>query len=419
MTSVEQALAAIEELDDDAILIGVDLDRVDRGAKAGRLAGEAIVVKDCIAVPDHPTTGGSPQLSNNQLPVGGAVTRLLAEGAVVVATTSMHELAFGITGRNPWRGTAINPAAPERLPGGSSSGSAVAVARGLVDVAIGTDTGGSCRIPAACCGVMGFRPSTGRYPSDGLLTLSQTRDTVGVLARSIADIARFDEVLAADAAAAGSDEVRRMAVADQSLLDGCDPVVVEAYRRWTSAVADRDIELVEVDFEPLFEMDGEAGFVIAHRESVRSYKRLCANLGVGYEEFVSGLASDDVRELMALEPPTSAARDDAVSRVVPVMQQWYASQLGDVDVLALPTLPALPPMVSEYAEMALNGQTVPTFQTMIRFTSPATLAGVPSLSVPIASGAGPVSVMLEDGRGQDRSLLAKAAWLTARIDGMG
>ena len=194
MPSVLEAVAAIAALDDPAALVTVlDPPRSRRSAD-GPLAGVPIVVKDNIAVPGVPTSAGSPLLADRPEPVGAAVERLLDAGASIVATASLHELAFGITGWNDWTGMPTNPIAPERVPGGSSSGSAVAVARGVVDVALGTDTGGSARIPAACCGIAGFRPTTGRYPSDGLVLLSPTRDTIGVLGRTVDDVRAVDAV---------------------------------------------------------------------------------------------------------------------------------------------------------------------------------------------------------------------------------
>ncbi|MEZ5266155.1 MAG: amidase family protein [Acidimicrobiales bacterium] len=113
----------------------------------------------------------------------------------MVGTTKLHEFAFGVTGINEWDGTAANPAAPGRVPGGSSSGSAAAVAAGEADVALGTDTGGSCRIPAACCAVVGYKPSFGAVDTDGVFPLSPTLDHVGWLATDVATARRVAEAL--------------------------------------------------------------------------------------------------------------------------------------------------------------------------------------------------------------------------------
>lgn len=413
MTTVDRALAAIEASDDDAVLIGFDPDRVDRRDRRGPLAGEAIVVKDCVGVPGHPTTGGSPVLADHRLAVGGGVQRLLDAGAVIVATASMHELAFGVTGRNDWRGMPINPAAPDRLPGGSSSGSAVAVAAGIVDVAIGTDTGGSCRIPAACCGVVGFRPSTGRYPDDGLLTLSASRDTIGVLATTIGAVARFDAVLAGESVAELPPvrPVTTIAIADEAAIERFDHPVAAAYRAWVDRCRERGIETVPVDLEPLLGWDDEASFPIALRETILAFRTRAGELGLDYDEFVARLAGDDVRALMGAEVPSEAARNDALTRVVPLMQAWYDEALATADVVAVPTMPVVPPGRDEHDEMTVGGHRVATFPTMARLTSPASLAGVPSLSVPIGDRSSPVAVMLEGRRNDDRGLLAAAGFL--------
>ncbi|MEM9606965.1 MAG: amidase family protein [Actinomycetota bacterium] len=406
MTGVEAALAAIAELDDAAVLIGVDPESVDRSRRSGPLAGEAIVVKDCVGVPGHATTAGSPVLAEHAVEPGGGVRRLLDAGAVIVATTALHELAFGVTGRNDWRGTPVNPAAPDRLPGGSSSGTAVAVARGIVDVGIGTDTGGSSRIPAACCGIVGFRPSTGRYPGDGLVVLSETRDTLGILARRLADVARYDAVLAGEEEGpAAPSEVERLAIADEAAVSSFDPVVAAAYRRWVDDCRNRGVDTIEIDLAPLLAWDEEASFPIALRETILSFRELAMSIGLTYDELVAGLANDDVRELMATEPPPAAARQDAIDRVLPAMRSWYEAVLADATVLAVPTMPVPPPLRPEHDQIDTPDGPVPTFPTMARLTSPASLAGVPSLSVPLAHELLPVSVMLEGRRGRDRELL--------------
>lgn len=356
-------------------------------------------------------------LRDHHVGVGGGVQRLIDAGAVIVATASMHELAFGVTGRNGWRGRATNPADPSRVPGGSSSGTAVAVKLGLVDVGIGTDTGGSCRIPAACCGIVGFRPSTGRYPTDGLLTLSQSRDTIGILATSIAEVAPFDSVLAGEPVGAEAPTprpVRSIAVLADAVIDDFEPAVAEAYRAWIERCRRRGIDAVEVDIAPLLEWDAEAGFSIALRESILNFQRCATDRGVSYEEFVDGLANDDVRSLLATEPPTEMARQDALTRVVPLMADWYRSTFDEADILAIPTMPVLPPLLADDQRLMLHGEPVDTFPTMTMLTSPASLAGVPSLSVPISNPSdadGLFSIQIEGAHGSDRDLLAQALFL--------
>lgn len=143
-----------------------------------------------------PTTARSPSLNTVARADAGVVSILRDAGVVVLGKTNMHELAFGITSNNPTYGPVRNPFDPQRIAVGSSGGSAVSVATGGVPFALGTDTGGSITIPAAFCGVVGFRPTTGRYPGDGLVKLSHSRDTVGIHAHTVADVALVDAIIA-------------------------------------------------------------------------------------------------------------------------------------------------------------------------------------------------------------------------------
>lgn len=422
MTTVARAINAINALRDSSLVIGFDPDAVARAMSEdvthrGVLAGQAIVVKDNIAVPGHPTGGGSPVLAGHHEPVGTGVKRLLRAGAVVVATVNMHELAFGVSGRNDWWGMPRNPAAPDRLPGGSSSGSAVAVASGVVNIALATDTGGSARIPAACCGVVGFRPGAGRYPSDGILTLSPTRDTIGVIARSVADLLPVDAILAGeiDANMGPGSAVTHIAVLDDGGLALCDASVAEAYSTWVQARRVEGVRITEVDVAPLLALDDQASFPIALRETILEFRRRAADMNMAYDDFVAGIAGDDVRALMASDPPSEHARRQAIDRVLPQMVAWYGQTLEAADMLALPTIPALPPLRDEHETMMVQGEAVPTFQTLITFTSPASLAGVPSLSLPIPCEGGPAAIMLEAPRGADRHLMAMASTIETSV----
>ena len=155
---------------------------------SGPLDGLSFVVKDLIDVAGHVTGGGNPDWLRRQRPAlksAPVVERLLRAGATLVGKTVTDELAFSLEGENEHHGTPVNPRAPDRLPGGSSSGSAVAVAAGLADLGLGTDTGGSVRVPASFCGLFGWRPSHGRVPLDGVVPFAPSYDTVGLMARDL------------------------------------------------------------------------------------------------------------------------------------------------------------------------------------------------------------------------------------------
>ena len=168
------------------------------GAPTGPLAGLTFAAKDLFDVAGHPTGGGSPDWPRRH-PVptrhAWAVQRLLDAGATLIGKTITDEVSLGILGENPFEGTPLNPAAPEHVPGGSSSGSATAVAQGLCDTALGTDTGGSVRVPASFCGLYGIRPTHGRLDLTGMMAQAPSSDTTGWFARDAETFARVSAML--------------------------------------------------------------------------------------------------------------------------------------------------------------------------------------------------------------------------------
>jgi aspartyl-tRNA(Asn)/glutamyl-tRNA(Gln) amidotransferase subunit A len=214
--------------------------RARTGISLGPLDGTIISIKDLFDIAGEPTRAGSKVLAEEATPAradAAIVRRLRAAGAVIVAKTNMSEFAFTVIGANPHFGTPGNPSDRARVPGGSSSGAAVAVADGMCEIAIGSDTGGSVRIPAGLCGVVGFKPSRQRVPVEGLFPLSFTLDSVGPLAGSVADCAKADSVLAGDeweseafAPRAGKQIVGlRFGIAEGIPLDNMDGTVASAF----------------------------------------------------------------------------------------------------------------------------------------------------------------------------------------------
>ncbi len=168
------------------------------GVPGGALAGLCFAVKDLIDVAGWPTGGGNPDWERaHPMPLRSAwvVERLLDNGASIIGKTATDEVSLGILGENPFTGTPLNPAAPDRVPGGSSSGSASVVAAGVCDFALGTDTGGSIRVPASFCGLFGIRPTHGRLEFRGITVQAPSSDTVGWFARDAATFARVGQVL--------------------------------------------------------------------------------------------------------------------------------------------------------------------------------------------------------------------------------
>ena len=220
-------------------------DRAEAGA--GPLAGVPLAVKDNLDTRDFPTTGGTPALRDSRPGRDQhAVERLRAAGAAVIGKTNLHELALGVTSNNAAFGPVRNPHDPSRSAGGSSGGSAVAVATGVVPIALGTDTGGSVRVPAAHCGVVGWRPTVGRWGTGRTVPISRTRDTAGVLATSVADAAVVDELVTGEPAAEPSARPLRLGVPRVGFYDDLHPQVAACAQRVLDRLADGGVDLVEV-----------------------------------------------------------------------------------------------------------------------------------------------------------------------------
>ncbi|CAJ5782828.1 indole acetimide hydrolase [Burkholderia pseudomallei] len=394
---------------------------VDAQIASGRrlpLAGVPFVIKDNLFTADMPTRAASPALLGFDATRNAtAVQQLLDAGAVPLGKANMHELAFGITSANGYFGAVRNPHDPARIAGGSSGGTACAVAAGIA-FGLGTDTGGSVRIPAAFCGVAGLRPTPRRYSTEGVLALSPTRDTVGPIAHGIDDLLLLDAVLTGDAgepapvALAGL----RVGVPDAPYFDGLDPAVAELTERALAALTDAGARLIPLAAHALHEADEACGFPIAGFEALAYWRRFSAErLDLPFAEFVARLGSDDVRHLfrMLIDAPPSS---DAYAAAIDVLQstvRWYdqAFHRTGVDCIALPTVQCNAPLVTDSGHDLPSDAAYALFTRVIRQTGPATLGGVPSVSIPagLSKHTGmPVGLMLEGPAGNDRRLLAIA-----------
>jgi indoleacetamide hydrolase len=350
--------------------------------------GVPFVVKDNIAVAGFAQTGGCPAFANFYPKQSSSVIeRLENAGAVVLAKANLHELAFGITSKNAYYGSVLNPLSSEYLAGGSSGGCAAAIASGMVPFAIGNDTGGSIRIPAALCGVFGFRPTTGRYATDGVMTLSPTRDAIGVMGNSIDWIRRIDNLLVGSTAQAFPQKIR-LALPRQPFWVGLASDMQLECERTLKRLEKNGIEFVEINADRLLALDDEIGFVIAVYETWMQFKNFApSKFGVSVEALIPQIASPDVRglfEMMASPelPPEAAYLAAMVKRVE--LQHSYAELLSNsgANALMMPTTIRSAVRLDEADECELNGIRSPTFPTFVRQTSPASVAGCPSISIP-------------------------------------
>lgn len=402
------------------------------------LAGLVVVVKDNIDVAGLPTTGGTPALRHRRAAVHApSVHRLVEAGAIVLGKTNMHELAFGITSTNlsSFAGPVRNPYGRDLVPGGSSGGTAVAVAVGAAPAGLGTDTGGSTRVPAAMTGTVGFRPSVGdggperRYHDEGhVLPISHTRDTVGPMARTVADVALLDAVIAPTPAsppvAPGS---LRLGI-PPTLWAGLDPELDRVVRRARDHLADAGVTLVEADLPGLLDLDDRVSFTIALHEpgtDIPAYIAATAVDDTTLADIVRDIASPDVREISraVTADVTGPLYDEAVHIHRPALQQLYRDYFAGhaLDAVLFPTtvLPAFPMDLEAGSSSVRVGDAEPTttFSTVLRNTDPASNAGIPGLSLPAGTTAAglPVGLEIDGPLGSDRRLLAVGELLEALL----
>jgi aspartyl-tRNA(Asn)/glutamyl-tRNA(Gln) amidotransferase subunit A len=409
--SVEDAVrAALERLDRwDAVTNAFSQMFADEARQEatrpheGVLAGVPVAVKDLFDVAGRETTGCSAAYRGNvatrDAPV---VTSLRAAGAIVIGKTNMHELAFGSTNLISACGPAHNPWDPDRITGGSSGGSGAAVASRVVPIALGTDTGGSIRIPSSFCGVFGLKPTHGRLSLDGVMPLAPTLDCAGPMAWSAGDLALAWLALAGEEpASAGPDRVAVMRTdrATAAVLDGVDAVAT-AFTELGASTADVPDGLAGTSDAWLEVAAPE--FLAAHPKLAENHDEVHPFIGALFE-FARTLSPEQVEDGRRRQAQTRA---------------WFDEQLRDAEVLVMPATPFPAPRADEYSITVRSGDAIDVhLGGASTFTRAVNLTGLPSLAVPAGrSPEGlPVGVQMV-GRRASEPLLLRAGQALEGLD---
>ncbi len=325
---------------------------------------------------------------------------------------------MGITSNNHAYGAVHNAHDPTRFAGGSSGGTAVAIALGFTRAGLGTDTGGPSRIPAALNGIVGFRPTMGRYSQQGLIPLSKTRDTIGSMGNKVADVALLDAVMSDSDTTLPTLKAEdiRLGIPRQYFYDDLHPDVEKVMDDVLQRLSKAGITLVEERFDiDVGDLNQQISFPIVLYETKRLLPAYLASNGISYQEVLDQVESPDVKGVLnSLSGDGNipeAVYTNAVNVLRPKLQNGFADYFkrARIDAMIIPTTP-LPagPIEGSDETVELNGNQVPTFPTFIRNMDPSSNAGIPGLTIPAGKSADglPIGVEIEGHAGSDRNLLA-------------
>ncbi|MDV4265270.1 indoleacetamide hydrolase [Acinetobacter seifertii] len=396
------------------------------GKPCPALMGILIAVKDNIHVAGFPNSAGTLALAQFRPQTSAPVIqKLIDQGAIIVGKANMHELAFGVTGYN----TAMhiegvvgtrNAVNPLHIAGGSSSGSAVAVAADLVPIAIGTDTGASIRLPSALNGCVGFRPTVGRYSQEGITPISHTRDTAGPIAHTVSDVILIDELITQEPRKEPLEPHQIRLGINSYFWNHLDEDVHEQAHIALEMLKNAGVEIIPVDMPNLEQLNQAISFPVAIYEGKYDLIQYLKDhrIDLTLESVVDQISSPDVQAIfklnilpeLTLDPngqlvPVLPLYEKAISEARPQLLELYQNtfKAHNLHALLFPTSPIVAPLANEQV------YSIETFQTLMRNTDPGSNIGIPGLSLPIGKGAKsklPVGLEIDGLAHQDSEILA-------------
>ncbi|VVJ22612.1 Amidase [Amycolatopsis camponoti] len=410
-------------IDDSAVLAAAgDADKARAAGSDAPLLGVPLGVKDSYATRGLRTTLGVETLADFEPGDDAVVVGAIKDaGGIVFGKNNLVEMSFGLTGSNRRYGQVKNPYAPDRVPGGSSSGSAAAVSARIVPAAFGGDTVGSIRVPAALCGVVGFKPTTGRWPGRGVAPISHTLDTTGILARDVEDCALIDRIVTKETGPPPSDRSdltgARFAYAPRQYLELVDPETESSFREALRRLRDAGAEVAEIDLGDDFSaLADRTTWNVFFREARDAVSKFLRDNGfpVSFEQIYDDL-KPELREVWShLVLPTGAGflaqgdYDATLSIDRPELQRRFGEVFTrqGFDALILPTTPCPAPLIDRQAKFTVAGEEVSDL-FLAKNTVPASGAGLPGISIPLGlTGNGlPIGIEFDGAPGHDRALL--------------
>ncbi len=424
--AAERALNAFITLEPDKVLEAArecDRARPDR-SPPGPLFGLPIPVKDSVNTRDYPTTAGTPALRRFRPAEDAPVVKALrAAGALVLGKTNLHELSWGWTSNNLAFGAVHNPYDRTRIPGGSSGGTAAAIAARMAPLGIAEDTEGSIRVPAALCGIVGLRPTTGRYPTEGCVPITPLFDQVGPHARTVADLALFDSVVANDWQPLRQVPLRgvRLGVVRDYWYTDLDPEVERITDTALKRLQEAGVILVESELPGLARLIELTTYPVENHDVRLALARYLARYGTGvtFEQLVSQSSVDIQASFRDDVLPggrnfvSDAEYSSAITTHLPKLRRLlseYFSRTGVAALIFPATRVAALPIGAE-GDVTIRGRPVPFDRAIARNIDPGSTAGLPGLVLPagLTSSGLPVAIELDAAAGTDRTLLALGA----------